>query len=215
LFDYDFFVSNRFDLNGGIWYWLGRVSAILFLLLVGISLTLRVHRRKLEGKKLFSDLLLRGAFIFGLGLVITLFTLLTFPQYAILFGILHLIGLSTLLAIPFLKEPIWSGIVGSAVVLAGLFFYWNWLSFPKILAVFPLYFPTFDYFPFFPWFGLVLIGIFLGHHFFPGGKPSFQFRLSSSNALARLLGWAGRNSLAIYFFHQPVLVGLLFLVRGL
>lgn len=211
LFDYNFFVSQQFDLAGGLWFWLGRVSAILFLLLAGISLSLRLHRKKLQGKKLVSDLVVRGLFIFGLGMLLTFFTLLVFPPYAILFGILHLIGLSTILAIPFLKQPVWAGIIGFGIAILGTFFYWQWLPFPKLLAFFPFSFSTFDYFPVFPWFGLVLIGIFLGNRFYPNGKPSFRFKLGSGNPLVRLLAWAGKNSLAIYFVHQPVLVGLLLL----
>jgi len=213
LVDYDFFVSSQFDLSGGLWFWLGRISAVLFLLLVGISLSLRVHRKQLQGNKLVSDLAVRGLFIFGLGMLLTFFTLLVFPQYAILFGILHLIGLSTILAIPFLKEPTWAGIIGLGIAILGTFFYWQWLPFPKLLALFPLSFPTFDYFPVFPWFGLVLIGIFLGNRWYPNGKPSFRFKLNPANPLFRSLGWLGKNSLAIYFVHQPVLVGLLLLVH--
>ncbi len=212
LVDYNFFVSSQFDLSGGLWFWLGRISAILFLLLAGISLSLRVHRKQLQGNKLVSDLAVRGLFIFGLGMLLTFFTLLVFPQYAILFGILHLIGLSTILAIPFLKEPTWAGIVGLGIAILGTFFYWQWLPFPKVLALVPIWFPTFDYFPLFPWFGLVLIGIFFGNRWYPNGKPGFKFRLEPSNPLARLLAWAGRNSLVIYFVHQPLLVGFLLLV---
>lgn len=212
LFDYNFFVSQQFDLAGGLWFWLGRISAILFLLLVGISLSLRVHRKQLQGNKLVSDLVFRGLFIFGLGLLLTFFSLLVFPQYAILFGILHLIGLSTILAIPFLKEPAWAGIMGLGIAILGTFFYWQWLPFPKLLAFFPLSFPTFDYFPVFPWFGLVLIGIFLGNRWYPNGKPAHALQLNPQNPFFRLLAWAGKNSLAIYFAHQPVLAGFLLLV---
>ncbi|MBA3795443.1 MAG: DUF1624 domain-containing protein, partial [Rubrobacter sp.] len=64
-----------------------------------------------------------------------------------------------------------------------------------------------DYRPLLPWFGIVLIGLFLGNVVYGRGRPaSFLVR---SPAVARPLLPLGRNSLPIYLVHQPLLVALL------
>jgi uncharacterized membrane protein len=65
-----------------------------------------------------------------------------------------------------------------------------------------------DYRPLLPWFGMVLIGLFFGNLVYgdgrrPAGLPS------AAPVLARPLLPLGRNSLAIYLVHQPVMVALL------
>jgi uncharacterized membrane protein len=65
-----------------------------------------------------------------------------------------------------------------------------------------------DYRPLLPWFGVVLIGLFFGNVVYgdgrrPAGLPA------AAPVLARPLLPLGRNSLAIYLVHQPVMIVLL------
>ena len=68
---------------------------------------------------------------------------------------------------------------------------------------------TEDYVPVFPWFGVVLIGIFIGHQLL--GAPALRVIQSwqSNMPLARGLALAGRHSLLIYMLHQPIMFGAL------
>ena len=64
-----------------------------------------------------------------------------------------------------------------------------------------------DYRPLLPWFGVVLVGLFLGNVVYGRGRPAGL--PTRSPAVARPLLPLGRNSLAIYLVHQPLLVALL------
>ena len=66
---------------------------------------------------------------------------------------------------------------------------------------------TEDYVPLFPWTGVLLIGIPLGHALARRGADALV-RLGHAPTL---LPWLGRHSLAVYLVHQPLLVGLLWL----
>ena len=89
IFDFTFFSSYEIDLQSGFWWLFARITASIFIFLVGISLTLSYSR-----KKEFSKYLYRGTKIFSWGLVITLVTWIFLSQGFIAFGILHFIGLS-------------------------------------------------------------------------------------------------------------------------
>lgn len=72
-----------------------------------LSLTLSYYRaKKLKLKKLFMKYFKRGMKIFSLGLLITLTTYLYLKEGFIIFGVLHFIGVSIILAYPFLKFKI-------------------------------------------------------------------------------------------------------------
>ena len=49
-YDLDYFRIYEIDLSHGFWFYLARFTASLFLLLVGISLTLSYSRAKLAGQ---------------------------------------------------------------------------------------------------------------------------------------------------------------------
>src|SRR3989344_3150560 len=78
LFDYNFLVAPIFVLQAGPWFWLGRLTAFAFVFLAGFSLALRVQRKNLHGKKRWFDFAKRGAFVFALGLFLTLFSFALF-----------------------------------------------------------------------------------------------------------------------------------------
>lgn len=186
-----------------------------FLLLVGISLTLSYSRaqKTIPTKQLPIKFLLRGLKIFGFGMIITIITWILLPDAFIIFGILHCIGISIILAYPFLQLRIPNLFIGIVFILSGIIlrtmvfeFNWLvWLGFP------PTDFSTIDYFPLLPWFGVVLIGIFIGRTLYPGYNRTFELPDLSVYKLINFLCFLGKHSLVIYLLHQPILVGIIYL----
>jgi uncharacterized membrane protein len=96
MWDIYFFQIYPININGTAWQSFARFIATLFLFVVGVSLTLSYSReaRQTGSDPLFRKYLLRGAKIFGLGLIITVATYFFVGSSYVVFGILHLIGFS-------------------------------------------------------------------------------------------------------------------------
>jgi len=122
-YDLDFFRIYEIDLSGGFWFYLARFTASLFLLLVGISLTLSHSRAKLAGQRNQYPfrLLKRSLWIMSLAMGITLVTYIVIGRGFIVFGILHLISISILLAYPLLRLGRMNILLGLAAILLGLY----------------------------------------------------------------------------------------------
>jgi uncharacterized membrane protein len=216
LYDLDYFGSYPLNVRSGSWLYFAEATAAIFIVLVGISLTLSSSRARSGGLsgRLFFRFLKRGLRIFSYGMVITLTTYLLIGKGFIIFGVLHFIGVSTVLAYPFIRLRTLNFFAGSIFVLIGVYLQGLTFNFPGLfwLGFIPDNFYTLDYFPIFPWFGLVLIGMYLGNRFYQDGKRGFKLPDLSESFIVNLLGTLGRNSLVVYLAHQPVLVATLFLV---
>lgn len=197
----------------GLWRLLALSTASLFLLLVGISLSISSSYagRNLTRREFILKYVTRGAFIFSLGLLLTAVTWFLVPGGFIRFGILHLIGIAVMLS-PLYVRYLWSNLlVGSAIIalgplVAGL----RGTSWLLWAGIHPAGFASIDYTPLVPWLGVVLIGVFAGKLLYPGGVRRFSAAIPSLPPLEYL----GRHSLAIYLVHQPVILGLILLVSG-
>ena len=154
--------------------------------------------RNRSGSALAKKFLLRGAGIFSLGLLVTAATWLYLGEGFIIFGILHLIGVSVMLSPLFFRFRRYNLIIGSCCILAGFFLtgiYGPWWLLP--FGIHPAGFTSVDYTPLFPWFGVVLIGIGIGNFLYKGGVRQFAvpaFRIFSAHSS---LSWAGTRSLSI------------------
>ena len=193
----------NFNISSGIYWFIGRSAAIIFVFLVGVSLSINYSKNKKITK-----FLERGLKIFAIGLLITGITWLLFPQNFILFGILHLIGLSIIISYPFLKYNKLNLILGLIIISIGLYLL-EFTGIQELLWLYPFEFYTFDYFPLFPWFGLVLLGIFTGNYLYKGKrKIIFENKLLQLPIIQKI----GRHSLLIYLIHQPILIGMIHLL---
>ena len=216
VYDLEYFDALSLNVHAGFWLYLARATATIFLLLVGISLTLSYSRAAREGQK--QNLALkygkRGLTIFGWGLVITLTTWLFLKDGVIVWGILHLIGLAILLAYPLLQLRIFNFLLGLIFLALGFVLKQVAVGYPWLLwlGLTPEHFHSLDYFPLLPWFGVVLIGVFLGNSLYPQYTRKFHLRDRSDFPVIRGISFLGRHSLAIYLLHQPVLIALLYLL---
>lgn len=217
LFDLRYFAGWPIAVTSGFWSGFADVTAGLFLFLAGVSLTLSYARwRARKAGPYWSHLVRRGFRILGYGFLVTLVTWFVDPRQVVLFGILHLIGLSILLAWPFLGGRALNLVLGAVLVVLGKLvegvvlpagFPWLlWLGLP------PAGFSSFDYRPLLPWFGVVLWGIAAGNLLYPHGRPLRRLPDWSARLPARLLAWLGRHALVLYLVHQPVIIALLVLL---
>jgi len=216
-FDLNYFGFTTTDLNAlPVLFYLYPIGT-MFLLLVGISLTLSYARvqNTLTKNQLRIKYLKRGSSIFGLGLIITLVTWLYPHNGYIIFGVLHCIGLSILLAYPFIQSRLSALLCGLICIGIGIYLYvMVTVDFPWLLwlGFVPTGFYTLDYFPLLPWFGVVLIGISLGNTLYKNNTRIFTIKDHSQFIISRGLCFLGRHSLIIYLLHQLVIVGILYLL---
>ena len=195
LFDLSSLAGYDINVYTGFWRVWARATASLFIVLVGVSLTLSLvrARQKAPGAPLFGKYLRRGLGVFACGLLVTAGTGLLFPEAIVTFGILHFIGTSIVLAYPFLGLG-WANLpLGLACIALGLYVGGITLPFPWLLwlGLAPTGYMTFDYFPLLPWFGLVLLGIWLGGVVYPGHMRRFRAarpERGAAGAAAGLLG---------------------------
>ena len=202
-FDLDYLGLAAFSMYDGAFLVLQRVTAFLFLSLVGVSLVL--------AKPDLTQAVRRFLLLSGVAFGITLATLVYPGKGAIFFGIIHLIALSVLLGHFFLRFNSLNLFFGSLFLLSGFVVSGVTTSSPLTLwlGLRPAGFYTLDYYPLIPWFGLVLFGIFLGKKVF---QPLVR---SDPPKIAAPLGWLGRHALWIYLVHQPVIFGVLWVCKYL
>ncbi len=212
IFDINYFGVIPVDLYSLPLVLFQRVTGSLFLLIVGVSLTLS-ESRNAEG---YAHHVWKAAKLGAVALAITAATWVFPHEGFITFGIIHLIALSTLIAPFFFRFGRGNAVLGLLVVALGLmmvgvqtdshYLFWLGLTYPGYTAL--------DYYPLLPWFGVILVGMSAGYALFPAGKPRFSAPWKDSKAM-QSLALMGRHSLTIYVAHQPVIVGGIFLLRAI
>ena len=168
-----------------------------------------------------SSNLKRGAQCFFIGMIVTFVTAFATPGAPVMFGILHMLGVSMMIFGLFEhlldKIPALLGIIISAVLflacwnvpggyigIRGLFAfdlpraaYNARLLFP--LGMYGSGFVSGDYFPLLPWLFLFIAGSYFGRYAAANVLPQWFYRTHS-----RFFAAAGRYTLWIYVLHQPV-----------
>ncbi len=105
VYDLDSFGGYAVEATSGFWARFADATATSFLFLVGVSLAVSHARAVREGRDSFRKYLLRGLRVLGY----------------VVFGILHLIGVSTVLAYPLLRYRFLNLLLGVAVLAVGFY----------------------------------------------------------------------------------------------
>jgi uncharacterized membrane protein len=209
-YDLDTFGGYGIESTSGFWARFADATASAFLLLVGISLAISYSRAGAE-PGLFGKYLRRGLRIFAYGMALTV-VFLALGLGVVAFGILHLIGVSIILAYPLLRYRLANLLLGVSVIAVGWYMRAHNVSSESPwllpLGVVPENLVMPDYRPLLPWFGVVLLGLFAGNVLYGGGRRPAGVARKAPLA-ARPLVPLGRNSLLIYLVHQPILIALL------
>jgi uncharacterized membrane protein len=214
-FDLSYFRGFPFDVTNGFWWLLARAVATTFVLVSGCVLAISYGKVANGGiRTAFDKIFPRSLRIFALALVVTAATFLFLSgNGTIWFGVLHFMAVGSLITLLFMglgwPQLIWTGIV---MVAAGFLLESVTVQTPLLLwlGLRPAGFYTFDYFPLLPWLGVLLFGAAIGKRWYGSGVRGFQLPIGE-NGLTRALAFVGRHSLAIYFIHQPLLIGAILL----
>lgn len=211
-FDLSFLGIAGIPVSSLPWRAFAMATAALFLLLVGISLSISAGyaKTRLSRSDFILKYLKRGAGIFAIGIGISIVTWIILPGAFIVFGILHLIGLSIALS-PLYTGYSWQNLLaGLAIILVSPVVAAmrgdGWLVW---LGIHPPAFYSIDYTPVFPWLGVVLIGVGLGAILYPRAARRWDHEVPTLPSSP--LRFLGRHSLAIYLVHQPIILGILFI----
>ncbi len=207
-FDLTFFRVARWDFYHDP-SWLAARTMILssFLLIAGASLALAC-RNHAAPNRFWRHVGIIGA----CALAVSVSSYAQFPDSWIWFGVLHAIAASLVLARPLAGRPVLALVVGALVVAAGNLFAHpafdnralGWIGFMTAKP------RTEDYVPLFPWFGVLMLGVAAGHALI---RTDFR-PIAFAEKLPTWFRWLGRHSLAVYMIHQPLLIGILFLLVG-
>lgn len=206
-FDLAYFQLADFDFyRDPLWLHLRTFILSLFLVLVGISLVLAT-RNGLDSRRFTRRLLV----LVASAVAISFATRWMFGERFVFFGVLHFIAVASVLGLAFLRFG-WTNLLLGVVLIvlssnAGFAWFdqpgWRWVG---LMTHKPA---TEDYVPLLPWFGVVLVGLFIGRQMPRLPWISNLDQRLQNVAPARMLASTGRHSLLIYLLHQPLLIGLL------
>lgn len=198
IYDMKEFFGYNVSYEGNMVAFAGKLSAISFILISGISTTFSRSTTR------------RGFEVLAAALLITISTYLFNKDFFVVFGILHFIGLSMILSAALkrfdkyilLAAGILIIIIGYTLPMGN---YSN--DYLMIVGLRSQTFASSDYYPLVPYFGIFLVGMVLGSLLYAEKKslvkPFYGHRIISA---------AGRNSLLVYLVHQPLILLILKLI---
>lgn len=219
-----FFILNFYgvmenEMFSGWWQIFAQFVRFTFLGLVGIGMVISYQGILAHGGGRWRAILrqLRRAFVvFVCAFLVSMATYIYISDSFVRFGILHLIAVSIFFW-SFFVEWKWLVLILAFVSfwLGGLF--GNDVVFDGMLPWFRV--DSLDYFPLFPWIGVVGVGIFIGHLFYSTksqwtGLPTGQagLKLPLNFWPIRVLSMFGKKALLIYLVHVPIIVLVLWIM---
>jgi len=201
-FDLNYYGLIDIDIyNGAFWKYFRDFIIFLFMISVGISLYI-VNEKSLNLPKN----LMRLFKLFMVALLISVVSFFIYPTSWIYFGIIHLIFVSSIFALAFVRVP--QVALGLGLVIITLYFCcdinmdWLYDLSATFLSLPPV---TQDIGHLFPWLGVVYLGIYIGY------KKWFDWGMVS-NVVTEKVAFLGRHALVIYLLHQPLMMGGLYIL---
>lgn len=206
--DYYGFIQQNFT-QDEFWVNFRILIVFFFLLIMGISLYLSCYRG-LSKKRFLQRLYLLIIY----SALVSLSSWVMYPKSMIFFGILHFITLSSVLGLLFVRLGKFNLALGLLLILIPQVFnhsffdqaYMQWFGLMTKLPI------TVDYVPMLPWFGVVLIGMHIGQVLAQQPTKSFVKNWRAASTSSKVLTLAGRYSLHIYMLHQPLFLGILYII---
>ena len=202
-------VGFAVDLHHPVLWLIARTSLILFLGVSGATFALRASRGWKNSAEKTQWTLGRLLMIGSSALLVTVATYLMDPVTYVRFGVLHLLAVSTLvLALLASLHWRWHAIIGCALLASALVLPQSIeTSWFLPLGFIPFGFSTLDYVPLLPWLGVVLLGFACFSL-----VPRWIWNERTLTNTEHILTWPGRNALLVYLGHQPLLVGVLYVM---
>jgi uncharacterized membrane protein len=198
-FTYDLTIFHliELDMNQGFWFYFPRFIAGSFLFCVGASLE-QSSLNDLNFKKMLPRL-------FKIGIGATLVSLLTwifYKNYWIYFGTLHCIFFASLFGYFLIRKPLLQLILFLVITVLQWVFHYDvkWVS--SLINR-----PSMDFIPIYPWMNWVLLGMLAG--------PLINKYYPTIGTMSRWWILPGQYSFSIYLIHQPLIIGILSLVKML
>jgi uncharacterized membrane protein len=188
-FSLDFYGIQEIAVREGGWAVLRRSVQFSFLGLVGILLFISKKTPKQQTKRAF--------IVFVCALIITQVTWIVIPDFYVRFGILHLIATSIVMMSFFSQRPYYALAIGCMSLILG-----TYIKLPAAGA-------SIDYFPIFPWLGVVAFGVFIGNMLYKKRTPLVRLK---KNILTTPLSFLGRHSLIVYMVHVPMIIAALVII---
>lgn len=217
-FDLDFFGFIDADLyRDPFWTWQRTAIVSLFLFTAGLSQAVAVH----QGQT-WARFWRRWLQVAGAAVLVTAGSVAMFPHSFIYFGVLHGIAVMLIVVRATAGWGAWLWVLGGVVV--GLKFAaphaiaaWpalevfngpalNWLG---LISRKPI---TEDYVPLVPWLGVMWWGVAAGQWALRHRPDWLGVAQAQASGMRRALVTLGRWSLTYYLLHQPVLIGLVWLM---
>ncbi len=198
--------------TGALKYY-ARSIAASFLFLVGVGITL-AHANGIR----WPAFARRWLKIAAAAALITIATWFATRETFVFFGILHHIAFASLAGLFFLGLPWWALAAIAGAIFIGTPFLQSPIFTPLGMVWTGLSSTpprSNDFVPVLPWFSAVLAGMAAAKLVFIARTPPRVLTpegWSANSPLSRLLALFGRWSLTFYLLHQPILIGLVFLV---
>ncbi len=210
-FDLNYYGWIQVNFNGAPFWLTSRAFIVsLFLGVSGISLVL-ANRNDIDWRAW----LRRLGILAGCAALVSVASYALFPKSWIFFGVLHFVAVASVLGLAFLRWPRLALVTGIILLAVGLtvqlpFFDQPGLQWLGLMTYKPI---TEDYVPLLPWFGVVLIGLFLGRLVLREKRLAPIMAWKPKGASGRSLTFVGGHSLLIYMLHQPLFMGVLYLIK--
>jgi uncharacterized membrane protein len=219
VYDLVYFDYLNIDIDGFFWQMIARMSLILFLIIVGVGMSLKAQRederdRAIFTWKSFKPFLNRAGVIMMAAMVVTGVSAAVLGGDFVRFGVLHMIALSLVIFYPLRHlrtTNFWLGLgfIMFGAVVSPIKVSSGWFL---PLGIMPVNYASVDYVPLFPWGAMVLWGIGIGNVLYHNGVRQFKLPGLLLKPWVQRLGLSGRQTLIIYLVHQPVIWGTLALV---
>jgi len=191
-----------------VWIWFARVLQVTFMSLAGVSLVL-AHYEGIVWRSFWK----RFVIIVGAAMVVTVGTYFAFGEGFVYFGILHAIAVFSIMALPFLRAPLWLVILVAIIFMSAPFIYQNEIFNVRTLSVIGFWTTqpyTQDLQSIFPGFGYTLAGLAVMRIILQYDWGEKLQALQSNGWTYKSLVKAGSWSLIIYLVHQPIMLSVLY-----
>jgi uncharacterized membrane protein len=199
VYDLNEFVGLDINYMSGFWYWEGKISALLFMFVAGIS------------SGLSKNTVRRGFKVFGFGMVITLATFIFLREEYVRFGILHFLGFCMIIfpllywmknwmlilvagLLAFAYIPVQDAIVNTSLLIPIGIMYKGFVSM--------------DYYPLIPYLPVFIIGVLVYKLYYTNKRSLFNFTIEN-----KYISTLSKNSLMIYLLHQPIILAIIFTMK--